>query len=181
MKRNLKKIILITIIFLIIIFLTIPMLEIKTENKLYIIRYKENTDEFETNSCYNESYFYNKKHNISLSNFKHKNFLFIHIHSFDYKEGNICKTEYQLEEEYIQNIISNATITSNPNNINLKTLIEGKTPIVGNTKYLGNDYTLSMDYILEEKEETLFVFYKYELLIIQIGHSDEGPKYIAYK
>ena len=157
------------------------MFETKTDKKLYAIRYKEDYSEFENQACYNESYYYNKKHDISLSNFKHRQFLFLHFYSFDYKEGNICKTEYQLEESYIENFIKNAIIKENNKNINIKNLIEGKTAIIGNTKYKGNNYETSIEYILNNKEETMYVFYKYGLTIIQVGHSDEGPKFIAYK
>ena len=85
----------------------------KTEKKLYAIRYKEDFTEFETNGCYNENYYYNNKHNISLYNFNHKKFLFFNFYSFDYKEGNVCKTEYQLEESYIKNFIEKQLILEN--------------------------------------------------------------------
>ena len=60
-------------------------------------------------------------------------------------------------------------------------LIAGKKAIVGNTRYLGNDYETQMTYILDNRYEDLFVFYKDNLLIIQVGLSDEGPKFIAYE
>ena len=63
MKRKLKFIIPI-VILLIIIFLTLPMFELKTDKKLYAIRYTEDYSEFETNGCYDESYYYNRKHDI---------------------------------------------------------------------------------------------------------------------
>ena len=77
--------------------------------------------------------------------------------------------------------IMNKALIYNSHNINLSSLIEGKTPIVSNTRYLGNDYSTSIGYILDGKEETMYIFYKDDLLIIQVGLSDEGPKYIAYK
>ena len=36
-------------------------------------------------------------------------------------------------------------------------------------------------YTLNNRHETMYVFYQYDLLVIQVGLSDEGPKYIAYK
>ena len=39
----------------------------------------------------------------------------------------------------------------------------------------------SIDYVLDGKYETLYVFYVDDLLVIQVGFSDEGPKFIAYK
>lgn len=181
MRRKLKVIIPIIVAILIIIFLTIPMFEMKTEKRFYAIRYKEDYSEFEKNGCYNESFYYNRKHNISLSSFNHKQFLFFHFYYFDYVEGNVCETEYQLEESYIKEFIEKAIIKENRKNINVKKLIKGKTPIVGNTKYLGNEYDTSIEYILNDKHETMYIFYNYGLTIIQVGLSDEGPKFIAYK
>ena len=175
------KIIIPLLIIIIIIFITLPTIEFKTKNKLIAIRYKNDITEFETNECYSESYHYNEKHNISLQGFDYKKILFLHIYSFEYKKGNICETEYLLEESYIKNFLENAKIKYNNENIDIKKLIEGKTPIVSNTRYLGNDYTKSIDYILNGKHETMYIFYKHNLLIIQVGQSDEGPKYIAYK
>ena len=177
-----KKIIIpLLLLILIIILLILPTFEIKTKNKLYAIRYKEDYSEFETNECYNESYYYNEKHNISLSSFNHQQILFFHFYYFDYKQGNICETEYLLEESYIKDFIENANIKYNSNNIDLKKLIEGKTAIVSNTRYSDNDYNILIEYTLNDRYETMYIFYKNDLVIIQVGLSDEGPKYIAYK
>ena len=180
-KLKLRFLLFAIILVLVILFMALPIFEMKTEKKLYAIRYKEDFTEFETNGCYTESYFYNRKHDISLTNFQHKKFLFFNFYSFDYKEGNVCKTEYQLEESYIEDFINYATINYNSHNINLKNLIEGKTPIVGNTKYHDNDYNTIIEYELNGRHETMYIFYQYDLLIIQVGLSDEGPKFIAYK
>lgn len=180
-KLRLKFILMAFVLIIIILFMALPMFEMKTEKKLYAIRYKEDYSEFETKGCYDESYYYNEKYNISLSNFNHKQFLFIHFYSFDYVEGNICETEYQLEEEYINNFIKNANITYNSHNLNIKNLIYGKEAIVGNSKYKGNNYNQIIEYTLDGKNQIMYVFYQYDLLVIQVGLSDEGPKYIAYK
>lgn len=183
MQRKLKITVSIITILLILttIFLILPTFEIKTNKKLYAIRYKEDYSEFETNSCYSESYYYNEKHNISLSSFNHRKFLFFNFYSFDYVQGNVCETEYQLEESYIKDFIENATIKYNSHNLDIEKLIEGKTAIIGNTRYLGNDYNISIDYILNKKHQTMYIFYQQDLLIIQVGLSDEGPKFIAYQ
>ena len=132
MKKALK--IIIPIIVIVIILITLPLFEFKISNKLYAIRYKDDMTEFETNSCYDESYYYNEKHNISLTTFNYKQILFLHIYYFDYIENNICENEYVLEESYIKNFIENAKIESNNLNINIEKLIDGKTAVVGNTK-----------------------------------------------
>lgn len=181
MKRKLKIIIPIIVVILIIIFGTIPMFEMKTEKKFYAIRYTDSYDEFEKNGCYDESYYYNHKHDISLKNFNHKQFLFFNFFSFDYIEGNVCETEYQLEESYIKEFIEKAVITENNKRINVKRLIEGRTAIVGNTKYKGNNYETAIYYKLNNEEQVMYIFNQYGLTIIQVGNTDEGPKYIAYK
>ena len=118
MKKNLK--IIIPIILLIpIIIIILPHIEIKTKNKLIAIRYKDDITEFETNECYNESYYYNEKHNISLQGFDYKKILFFNIYSFKYKKGNVCETEYLLEETYIKNYLENAIIKYNEQSIDL--------------------------------------------------------------
>ena len=60
-------------------------------------------------------------------------------------------------------------------------LIKGRKAIEGNKRYLGNEYNLSMTYKLDDKYEELYVFYLDDLLVIQVGNTDEGPKYIAYE
>lgn len=179
--KKILKIIIPIILLITIILIILPHLEFKIKNKLIVIRYKDDITEFETNECYSESYYYNEKHNISLQGYDYNQILFFHIYSFNYKKGNVCETEYLLEESYIKNFLENATIKYNNQNIDLAKLIEGKTPIVSNTRYLGNDYSTSIDYILDGKHEIMYIFYKDEFLVIQVGLSDEGPKYIAYK
>ena len=183
MQRKLKiRFFLISLLLiLIILFMALPMFEFKTDKKLYAIKYTEDFSQFETKGCYTESYFYNKKHDISIYNHKHTKFLFFNFYSFSYKEGNVCETEYQLEEQYIKDFIEKAEITYNSHNINLAQLIEGKTAIVGNSRYTGNDYNTIIEYKLNDKYESMYIFNKYDLLIIQVGLSDEGPKFIAYK
>ena len=86
-----------------------------------------------------------------------------------------------MEESYINDFINNAKIEHNEYNIDIAKLIEGKEAIVGNIKYLGNEYGKAIYYVLNGKHEVLYIFYVDNLLVIQVGYSDEGPKYIAYK
>ena len=94
---------------------------------------------------------------------------------------NCFDAEYLLEESYIKRVINEAEITDNSNNINLEELIKGKEAIVGNTKYYSENEKIELYYILDGKEEEMFIFYVDDLLVIQVGLSDEGPKFIAYK
>ena len=110
-----------------------------------------------------------------------KKILFFYKITLEYEEGNLCDYEYYLEEEYINTFIKNAKIKENNKNIDIAKLIEGKTAIEGNTRYTGNDYETFISYVLEDRHEILYVFYVDDLLVIQVGLSDEGPKFIAYK
>ena len=40
---------------------------------------------------------------------------------------------------------------------------------------------LDFEYKLDGEYKEMYIFYNDDLLIIQIGLSDEGPKFIAYK
>lgn len=176
-----KKIIFITVIIIIFFLIIYPFVEIKLDGKIIKFSYSDDISVFEDNICYDESYVYNEKRNISIYNFDIKKYLIFNIISFEYKDGNICDTEYLLEESYIENFIENAVILYNGNNIDIKELIKGKSAIVGNKKYFGNDYNTYLTYTLDGKYEVMYIFYIDDLIVIQVGLSDEGPKFIAYK
>jgi len=179
-----KKGIIIALTTLIIIglFLIIyPHIEIQTKNKLIAFRYNDYIDEFEDELSYGEIYAYYAKRDISVRNYKFKKFWFFHVITMDYIEGNFCDTQFMLEESYIKNFIKNAKIKENESNLDIAKLIEGKTAIVGNTRYNGNDYEKGIFYQLNGRYEELYVFYKDDLIIIQVGSPDELPKFIAYK
>ena len=132
--------------------------------------------------CYDESYTYNKKRNISISYWDYNGFLFFKWFKIKYKEGNVCATEFVLEETYIENFLENAQITEDSDDVNLEQLIKGKGAIVANKRYPWNDEHKYIGYLLDGKYEEMFIYTNEEgLIIIQVGSSDEGPKYIAYK
>jgi len=181
MKRNKKIILLIGILIIIAILTIYPYIEFKKNNKLYKFTYSSDWSEFEENMCYGENYSYNEERNITISGWDIKEFFIFKVLILDYKKGNICATEYLLEEEYINKVINEAQIIENEKNIDLSKLIEGKTAIVGNKKYFYDEDKIQIIYQLNGKEEEMFIFYIEDLLIIQIGLTDEGPKFIAYK
>ena len=181
MKNKNLKFMINSIIIMVGFLVLFPMVELVDGEKIIKFSYNDDISEFEDNSCYNESYFYNEKRDVSIYDFEFKKILFFHAIILKYEKGNVCDTEYVLEEDYINNFLKNAIIEENPNNIDLAKLIEGKTAIVWNTRYLGNDYLNEIYYILDGKQEILSVFYVDDLIIILVGLSDEGPKYIAYK
>jgi len=177
-----KKIIISSIIFLlIVILLVLPLIKIDTGSKLIYLSYSDDISEYESNMCYHESICYYEKKDISIKSFDIKKYFIFYLITLEYEKGNLCDTEWQLEEEYIDNFINNAEITDNPYNIDIKNLIEGKTAIVSNTRYLKNDYQTFINYKLDGKYDVMYVFYNDDLLILQVGYPDETTKFIAYK
>ena len=164
-----------------LIVLIYPNIEFKTGSKLYSCSFTDDFSEFEENPSYNELYFYNERHDISLSNFQVKNFLCFYLFTFDYIEGDVRETQFILEEEFIDYWLKNAEIKENESNIDVGKIIENKTAVVGNKRYLGNEYDKSITYVLDGEWETLYIFESEGLTIIQVGSPDESPRYIAYK
>lgn len=186
MKKS-KKIIIGIIVALIIIIVSgliiYPNIEFRKDNKLYVFTYeKDNWDEWEQNQCYNESYSYNEKRDISINTWDYHEILFFRWFVLGYKEGNVCETEYVLEEEYIERVIKEAEITDNEDKVNLEKLIKGKKAIVANKRYPWNEEYKYLGYKLDGKYVEMYISNNEDgLLIIQVGNSDEGPKYIAYE
>ena len=158
-----------------------PNIVIDTGDRLLVCNYTGDFSGYDENHSYNEVYCYNEKYDVSIRTFDVSNFLFFHVISMEYVEGDVRETEFVLEESYIKNFLENAEITDNENNIDLAKLIEGKEAIVGNTRYLGNDYTQGIFYKLDGRYEEMYIFYAEDLLVIQVGSPDELPKFIAYK
>ena len=185
MKTREKRLLLFSLLCIFLVLLAVvliyPRLEWKRSGKLYACRFSDDFSEFEENPSYNELYFYNEKHDVSLNHFQAKRFWFFYVLSFDYVEGDVRDTQFRLEEEYIKRWLEHAEIKENEKNINLAKLIENKTAVVGNKRYSGNEYDNSITYVLDGKWETLYVFESEGLTVIQVGFSDELPKYIAYR
>lgn len=174
-------IIFITIVIIVIGLVVLPLIKIDKNNKITYISYNDDISEYDEVTCYDDGMSYYKKKDITITNIDiEKKFIF-YVITLGYKEGNLCETEFLLEESYIENFINNAEILYNEKNIDIAKLIKDKTAIIGNKRYSGNDYETSIDYKLEGKYQTMYVFYLDDLLVIQVGHSDEGPKFIAYK
>ena len=175
------KCILIIVIIILGILIIYPNIEFRKNNKLYVFSYSENLLEWEDNMCYQERYSYNEKRNISVYQWNIKKFLIFKILILDYKNGNLCDSEYLLEESYIKDFINKAKIIENEDNIDIEKLIQNKTPVVGNKRYFTDGDKYQIFFELNGEEEEMFVFYNNDLLIIQVGLGDEGAKYIAYK
>ena len=175
-------IVLVTVVLLIsFILVVLPNIVIYDDNEVTFISYSDDISRFGDVGCYDESYYYYEDLDISIYNFEVEKKGFLYFITLEYEEGNICETEYVLEESYIKKFLSDAVIEENNNNIDLEKLISNKKAIIGNTKYFGNEYDNAIYYTLDGKENVMYIFYVDDLLVIQVGYSDEGPKFIAYK
>lgn len=181
MKKKILIPIIIAIVMVGLFLLIYPTVEIQTKDKLIAFRYSDDITEFESELSYNESYTYYAEKDISIKDYDFKHFLFFHVITMEYIEGNYCDTQFVLEEDYIKDFLERAEINYNDSNLDIAKLIEGKEAIIGNTRYLVNDYENAIFYVLDGKYEEMYVFYADDLLIIQVGSPDESPKYIAYK
>lgn len=187
-KKKTLKMLGIIILIMTIFTCAYPHIEIYKDNYLYMMSYSkewensEDLEELEGQMCYDESYSYNKKRNISIVSWEYKKFLLFKWFKIKYTEGNICATEFVLEETYIQNFLSNAKIQESSEEVDLAKLINNKEAIVSNTRYPWNDEHKWVSYTLDGKQQEMFIWINEDgLLVIQVGLGDEGPKYIAYK
>ena len=185
-----KKLIIISIVVIILLtsVLMYPKIEFHNDGYLYMMSYgssfekSEDFEELEQEMCYDESYSYNKKRNISISRWDYNGFLFFKWFKIKYVKGNVCETEFVLEESYIEHFLKSAIIDEESDNVNLANLIKDKEAIIANKRYPWSDNHKWIGYTLDGKYQDMFVYYNEEgLLIIQVGLSDEGPKFIAYK
>lgn len=158
-----------------------PTITFDTGEAIVALRYSDDFSEFETNPAYGENYFYNEKWDVSICSFEVDNFLFFHVITMEYAEGDAGETEYLLEESYIEHFLSSAIIEDNPDSIDLSALIQGKEAILGNTRYPNSENYQCISYILDGRHELLFVYYVDDLLVLRVGWMDEGPKFIAYR
>lgn len=181
MKKKLFIIILFVVLVITLLCLY-PNIEIMKDGVIYKFQYNDDFGEFDSNHCYDESFSYNEKRDISINGWDVKKFLFFHMLVLEYKEGNMCETEYLLTESDFKRIISDAVIEENEDNINLNKLIEGKKAIVSNKRYPWNDEYHYIGFNLDGNYNEMYISRNEDgLIIIQIGNSDEGPKYIAFK
>lgn len=183
-----NKYIFLTIVIIGVFLYIYPKIEFYSNGYLYMMsygkdfEYSKDFSELEEDMCYSESYSYNKKRDITITHWEYKNILFFKWFKISYEKGNLCEKEYLLEEAYINHFIDEAEIIENEDNINLSDLIKDRKAIVMNKRYSWNENSSYIGYKLDDKYMDMYVYFnKDNLLIIQVGLSDEGSKYIAYR
>lgn len=183
MSINKKLTIFVVCIVLLSLHLIIPWLEFDYNNKIYMFSHTDMYYEFEDEYCYSENVAYDEEKQISVTGWDFKKVPFgFYMFIYEYEKGNLCEKEYVLEESYIKHFLEDAKIDKDSDDVDLKELIKGKKAIVSNTRYPWNDDYKWIGYELDGKHEEMFISTNEDgLLIIQVGASDEGPKYIAYE
>ena len=184
-NKVLKVFITVFIILAILAFclLFVDKIKITSGNEIRYISLNDDISWIEEDSvtCYDESYTYLKKKDISIKNIDIKKVGFLYYHTLKFEKGNVCDYEFYIEEKDFLYMITKGEIVENEDKLDLPKMIKGKEAIVGNTRYPWEDNYKYLGLNVDGKYLEIYVTERDGLLVIQIGNSDEGPKYIAYK
>ena len=186
-KKNkvLKVFVTIFIIIAVLVFslLFIDKIKITVGNEIRYISLDNDISWIDDNSitCYDESYTYLKDKNISIKDIDFKEVGFLWYHKLTFEEGNVCEYEFYIDEKDFLYMISKGEIVENKDKLDLVQMIKGKVAITGNKRYSWEDEYKYMGLNIDGEYKEIYVTEREDLLVIQIGNSDEGPKYIAYK
>lgn len=154
-----KVIIIVSIIVILGIFIClIPLIKIDKNNTIKHISFSDDISEYDEITCYDDGMSYYEKKDITIKDIDIEKKLFFYFFTIKYEKGNLCDSEFILEESYINNFIKNAEIISNEKNVDLETLIKDKKAIIKNKRYSGNDYETFIEYKLDGKEENMYFF-----------------------
>lgn len=180
-----KVFITVFVIILVLAFalLFIDKIKITVGNEIRYVSLSSDVLWLEDNSitCYDDGFTYLKDKGITIKNIDFKKVGFLWYHRITFEEGNLCDYEFYIEEKDFLYLITKGEVISNEDNLDLSKMIKGKEAIVGNTRYPWEDDYKFIQYKLDDKYYELYITEREELLVIQIGNSDESPKYIAYR
>lgn len=187
LKKNkfFKVFITILIVILVVVFglLFIDKIKITVGNEIRYVSLSSDVLWIEENSitCYDDGLTYLKDKGITIKNITFDKVGFLWYHRATFEEGNLCDYEFYLEEKDFLYMITKGEIVENESKLNLSEMIKGKEAIVGNTRYPWEDDYKYIGLKIDGEYKELYVTEREDMLVIQIGNSDEGPKYIAYK
>lgn len=184
-NKVLKVFITIFIILAILAFclLFVDKIKITSGNEIRYISLNVDISWIEEDSvtCYDDGYTYLKKKDISIKNIDIKKVGFLYYHTLKFEKGNVCDYEFYIEEKDFLYMITKGEIVENEDKLDLPKMIKGKEAIVGNTRYPWEDNYKYLGLNINGEYKEIYVTERDGLVVIQIGNSDEGPKYIAYK
>ena len=175
-------------LFIIVVILAFSLLfidkvKITSGNEIRFISLDGNLDWLERDSitCYDESYTYMKDKDITVDSINIKKVWFLYYHRYTFKEGNVCEYEFFIDEKDFLYMITKGEVIDNEDKLDLTKMIKGKEAITGNKRYSLEETRKYIMLKVDGEEKEIYVDEVDGLLVIQIGNTDEGPKYIAYK
>lgn len=187
LKKNkfFKVFITILLVALVVIFglLFIDKVKITVGNEIRYVSLSSDVFWIEENSttCYDDSLTYLKDKGITINDSDLDKVGFLWYHRLTFEEGNLCDYEFYIEEKDFLYMITKGEIVENESKLDLSKMIKGKEAIVGNTRYPWEDDYKYIVLNIDGEHKEIYVTEREDMLVIQIGNSDEGPKYIAYK
>lgn len=132
-------------------------------------------------TCYDENITYMPDKDISITNYGYKEVGIFRYNKLTFEKGNLCDLEFYISEKDFLDMITKGEVIENEDKLDLVEMIKGKEAIVGNTRYNWEDDYKYIELKVGKDSKEIYVTERDGLLVIQIGNSDEGPKYIAYK
>jgi hypothetical protein len=168
-----------------------PNITIQTEDQIIACRYSDDTSQFETEVSADECYVYWEDRDVTWSGFDVKKLGPFHIIYLETEPGNTINSKYALDPDYMDQFLAGAVIDVVEKDYkeidftldDLADLIAGKQAVEGGGRYVCPDYDAATKiyYTLDGQESFMSIFETDGLLVIQVGYSDEGPKFIAYE
>ncbi len=151
-------------------------------------------------TCYDESYRYDKKNDITISRVEQKSKTIVNKINLKYEKGNLCDSEYILDESFISNFLDKADIEE----ISYEKCLKGKCKLIkvkNNLNKLLNEiskeeyiqenknipikdnyeYQISVYYNMSSMSNILYIFEDNEYIILKNIDSNDHPKVIKYK
>ena len=150
-------------------------------------------------NCYDESYFYDKGKDVTITKFSNKKKFLLDKVYIDYDNGNLCDFEYVLEEDFISKFVKDAdvdtveiekcskgkckTSKSKRDISNLLNLVN-KEKFTKENKYISlpenYKYVINVYYNMDNSANLLNIFVIDDNVIIKNIDENDHPKNIKY-
>ncbi len=173
------------------VFIIYPKITIQSEDQIIACRFSDDPSQFETEVSADENYVYWAERDVTWSGFDVKKLGPFYVIYLETEPGNTIASKYALDPGYMDQFLSKAVIDVVEKDYkeidftlsDVKALLDGKTPVQGDGKYTCPDYDAAyrIYYHLGDEENVMYLYEIGDLLIVQVGYPDEGPKFIAYE
>ena len=173
------------------VLLIYPHIIIQSGDLIIACRYSDDISQFETEVSADENYVYWEEKDVTWSGFDVKKFGPFHLIYLETEPGNTIASKYALDPGYMDQFLANAVIDVVEKDYNevdftvddVEAILADKSPVDSGDKYTCPDYDTAyrIYYTLVEEETIMYLYEVDDLLVVQVGYPDEGPKYIAYR